>query len=572
MKEKNGWLRIGGYRVAEVIFFLLIAFYFSGGLPFLPESWNAVFNTTPKIYRKLFVYVAAAAVILGLVLFEWARWDKEIGTRSFLIRVIETWESASMFWITGFFVLFGFWWTASGLLRHAALQTSFDMAIFTQAIWNTTQGDWFYSSIKGGICLLGDHFAPLLAVFALPYRAWPEPGLLLAIQAFAVASCVFPLARIVRKSGQSPSWAVLFCLAFVLSLPVRNAVRFDFHPEVAAMPFLFWTFVFLEERKTLQASFFLAIALMAKENIATIAFAFGLYATFFMSSPKPTSSVGDAECQARQRVFLNPVRLWGIGWMVFSVVYFFTIIHVLIPKLSGAPYAYLDGNFTSWLQAGWGPFIKHVLRPDTFEYLVKIYGPLAFSSIFAPAPFILSLPTLAQNILSRNEMTRSIFFQYTATLTPFVLISSVMALAKLRFFRRYAAYLILLTAVLMSGGSEVYPMRRQWISITPHTKQVRAVLRAIPSEFSLRTHEFYAPHAANRKELHIYENNHLKEGGSWKARHADYVVIDSALLKEHYASEKQILLKSGYGLSLEEDGLAIFRRMNAAIPSKKVAL
>ena len=550
MKKNISWLKVGGYRTGELVFLLLIVFYFSGGMPFFPSSWMAVFDATPKIYRKLFAWGMGAGVVLGLVLLEWARRDQEIGTRSFLIRIIETWKSASTFWVTGFFVLFGSWWTASSLLRHAALQTSFDMAIFTQAIWNTTQGDWFYSSIKGGICLLGDHFAPLLAVFALPYRLWPEPGLLLAIQAFAAASCVFPLSRIVRKSGQSPSWAVLYCLAFALSLPIRNAVRFDFHPEVAAMPLLFWAFAFLKEKKSIFASFFLALALMAKENIATVAFAFGIYA-----------------CVKRDR----DLR-FGIFWILTSIVYFFAAVHFFIPTLSGTPYAYLDGNFTAWLRVGWKPFMKHIFRPDTFEYLAKIYGPLAFSSVFAPAPFILTFPTLAQNIISRNEMTRSLFFQYTATLTPFVFISSVMALAQLHLFRRYAAYLLLLTSVLTSGGSEVYPMRRQWITITPHTALVKKVLAGIPAKVSLRTHEFYAPHAANRKELYIYENNYFKEGGSWKAQHADCVVIDKSLLGKRYPADEQTLLRNGYSIVSENDGLVVLRRSDKAISSEQVKL
>ena len=538
MKKRAIQAKMVAYRAGELIFLLLIAFYFSGGLSFLPASWISVFDATPKLYKKLLAFVAGAAVIFGLALFEWARRDREIGDRSLLIRLIDTWKSASNFWIVGFFAFFGSWWTASSLLRHAAFKTSFDMAIFTQSVWNTAQGEWFYSSIKGGICLLGDHFAPLLAVFALPYRLWPEPGLLLAIQAFSVAACVFPLARIVRKSGQSSSWAVLYCLAFALYLPVRNAVRFDFHPEVVAMPFLFWAFTFLQERKTVLASIVLALALMAKENMATVAFAFGLYA-----------------CIKKEKNLR-----FGVFWILASVVYFYAAVHYFIPKLSGAPYAYLDGNFTEWLRAGWRPFLKHVFRPDTFDYVAKIYGPLAFSSVFAPASFILTLPTLAQNIFSRNEMTRSIFFQYTATLTPFVFISSVMALAKLRVFRRYAAYLILLTSVLMSGVSEVYPMRRQWITITPRNAMVKKALSGIPAGVSLRTHEFYAPHVANRKELHIYENNHPKEGGSWKARHTDYVVIDRILFKDGFENALAALRGESYQIELEEDGFYILKK------------
>lgn len=540
--KKNVNVKLNAYRAGELIFFLLIVLYFSGGVLLFPDSWFSFLDSHSKVHKKLLTFVAGAAVILGLALWEWARRDEEIGTFSYLKKTIATWKAASTYWILGFFVLFGSWWTASSLLRHAALQTSFDMAIFTQAVWNTTQGDWFYSSIKGGICLLGDHFSPLLAVFVLPYKIFPEPGLLLAIQAFSAAACVFPLAKIVRQSGQSSAWAVLYCLMFVLYLPVRNSVRFDFHPEVVAMPLLFWAFAFLQKKRPGIAALFLVFALMAKENIATVVFGFGLYACI-----KKEKQLG-----------------FGIFWMVISLAYFFLVIRTLIPWLSGAPYFYLDGNFVEWLRAGWRPFFSHLSRASTFSYIAKIYGPLAFTSFFNPTAFVLTLPTLTQNLLSRNEMTRSILFQYTATLTPFVFISSTVAFGKIRSYRKYWAYLLLLTSVLMSGVSEVYPMRRMWIAITPHTKRVAKILSSIPSGFSLRTHELYATHAANRKEIHIYENDHPKEGGTWKAHHTDLVAIDRVLLKDGFDASLKELEKDGFVPILTEDGFVVLKRASAS--------
>lgn len=542
MKKTAIRIKIGSFWAGEMVFFLLIALYFCGGVLLFPGSWFSFFDSHPKVYRKLLVFVAVAAVILGLALVEWARRDKTFG-RSFLLRSIDSWKSHSAIWVTGLFIVFGSLWTASSILRFESMGAGFDMAIFTQAIWNTTQGAWFYSSIKGGICLLGDHFAPLLVVFALPYSMLPEPVLLLAIQAFSAAACVFPLARIVRRSGQSPVWAVLYCLMFVLYLPVRNSVRFDFHPEVVAMPLLFWAFVFLQEKRVRLASLFLMLALMAKENIATVAFAFGLYACI-----KKEKQPG-----------------FGIFWMTASIVYFFVVIHFWIPRLSGAPYFYLDGNFIEWLRGGWQPFSAHIFRSSTFSYLVKIYGPLAFTSFLAPAPFLLTLPTLMQNLLSRSETSRSIFFQYTATLTPFVFISSVIFVAKIRSCRKYWAYLLLLTSVLTSGTPEVYSMRRMWIAITPHTKRVAEILRTIPSSFSLRTHEFYAPHAANRKELHIYENEHPKEGGAWKARHTDLVAIDRQILKNGFDNSLKALEQDDFLPFFSENGFIIFKNKNTHV-------
>ncbi|OQA55147.1 MAG: hypothetical protein BWY42_01545 [Candidatus Omnitrophica bacterium ADurb.Bin277] len=523
------------YRAFELIFFLLLILWATGGIPAFSSSLMSFFDGHPKYFRKLLVFSGGAAAITGIFLLEWARRDARITPHSFLSRMIGSARNASGYWTLGLFLIFGALWTASSLLRHAAFDSSFDMAIFTQAIWNTTRGDWFYSSIKGGISLLGDHFSPFLAVLALPYKIWPEPGFLLAIQAFSVASCVVPISRIVKRSGQSPAWAVLFCLLFILYRSVRNSVRFDFHPEVVAMPLLFWSFFFLEEKRAWRASLFLALALMAKENIAAVAFGLGVYALI-----KKEQQTG-----------------FGIFWVLASGIYLYFIVNRVIPAISGAPYAYLGGNFTEWIRLGWGPLATHLLKSSTFSYIAAIYGPLAFTSFLAPLQLILTLPILAQNLLSRNEMTRDLLFHYAAPLIPFVFISSVTAISKIRSGRRYWGYLLLITSVFMSGPSEVYPMRRMWIMITPHAREVAAMLKKIPAGQSLRTHEFFAPHAANRKHLHIFENNHPKEGGSWAARHTDLVAIDRSILKEKFDAALNELKNTGYTVSFERDGFVI---------------
>lgn len=245
--------------------------------------------------------------------------------------------------------------------------------------------------------------------------------------------------------------------------------------------------------------------------------------------------------------------------MTASALYFYVVVNAFIPKLSGAPYFYLSGNFTEWLRLGWGPFSQHIFQASTFSYFAKVFGPLAFTSVLAPAPFLLTIPALAQNLLSRNEMTRSIFYQYTATLTPFVFIASVMALAKLRSYRRYWAYVLLLVSVLTGGVSETYHMRRHWLQITPHVQRVKKILAGIPSSASLRTHEFFAAHAASRKELHIYENNHPKEGGSWKARHTDFVAIDRMKLNDDFDAALDVLRQNGFRPMLEENGFVLLK-------------
>ncbi|HTL48795.1 MAG TPA: DUF2079 domain-containing protein [Verrucomicrobiae bacterium] len=459
--------------------------------------------------------------------------------RSFIFSWLASLKLTPASWTLVLFALSAEVWGASAWLRHDVLHSSFDLAIFAQAVWNTAHGAFLYSSIKGGICLLGDHFSPLLALFALPYAVWPDPRNLLLLQAIAAASSIFPVYLLARK--KCPALALSFAAAFVLYLPVRNAVRFDFHPEVAAMPLFLWAYYFLDGGKTRKASLFLLLALLSKENAALVTFALGAYAFCFLPGR----------------------RSFGLGWMAFSAVYFFAAVRFWIPAFSGQDYAYLSGNFMAWKDQGLSALARQLANAGTVSYLAKIFAPLGWLSLLDPPSLLLTLPMLAQNLISRNEATRSIFFQYTAFLTPFVFISAVEGAARMK-SARWLPYYVIAASLLCAGVSELYVIQVTRSYDNAHTRLVRDYLRKIPSNESLRTHEFFAPHAADRKELHIYENQHPREGGSARALAATTVAVDETLLGEKAAADFAQLAAAGYALEFESGTFKVFRKKEAA--------
>ena len=89
---------------------------------------------------------------------------------------------------------------------------------------------------------------------------------------------------------------------------------------------------------------------------------------------------------------------------------------------------------------------------------------------------------------------------------------------------------------------------------------VKHELKSIPPDASVRTHEFLASHLAHRKQIHIYENNHPREGGSDKARTADCVVVDRLFLGEREDQALQELTQQGYRIVKSNDGLTVLTR------------
>ena len=518
----------------DLFLFAGLFIFLTGGFPIIQGSLHSFFQQKPWVHRAS---IAGLTACCALVLF----WKTEKGRAAYtpLMRFFSSLKLTPISWTYILFITFSFILTLSSWLRHEILHSSFDMAIFAQALWNTLQGDFLYSSIKGGICLLGDHFSPLLALYSLPYLVWSDPLCLLLVQALAAASCVFPIYFIAKQKHDNAWVGVLFAFSFVLYLPVRNAVRFDFHPEILTMPLFLWAFWCLENKRLRWTTFLLLIALSSKESAALITFAFGFYAFLFCKEKK-----------------------FGAFWMLLSITYFVVILRWVIPQISGKDYFYLAGNFLQWKEEGTLALLKHVFNKSSFAYLVKIFSPFAFLSFLHPPTLILTFPSLLQNLTARNEAVRSIFFQYTLYLTPFVVIASIYGAAKIR-NKKYMAYLLLFFTLVFSGVSELYVMNsaaRKWNSRTQVFDSIRPIIKDAP----VRTHEFLAPHFTDRKQLHIYENNHPNEGGRKEALEADYVILDQKILGSTHERRVNQLKSAGYDVELQMSGFTLLKRRDVA--------
>ena len=113
---------------------------------------------------------------------------------------------------------------------------------------------------------MGDHVSPILSVLAPLFWLWDDPKVLLITQAAAAISSVFQLyyiARFVLKDDWLP---LAFTISYLLYLPLRNAIRFDFHPELLGDPLLLWALYMIVRSRLILASFFLALTLMTKET------------------------------------------------------------------------------------------------------------------------------------------------------------------------------------------------------------------------------------------------------------------------------------------------------------------
>ena len=137
---------------------------------------------------------------------------------------VVVWVAAAAF-ATGF--------GATAVLRHRTFESGrFDLGNMTQAVWSTAHGDVLSVTDVHGeqISRLGSHFDPILALLAPLWWLWPDPELLLVVQAIAVASGALPVFWLARKHLGADWPAAALALAYLLSAPVQWLTVSDFHP------------------------------------------------------------------------------------------------------------------------------------------------------------------------------------------------------------------------------------------------------------------------------------------------------------------------------------------------------
>ncbi len=129
------------------------------------------------------------------------------------------------------------------ILFRRFLASTFDLVIFDQGIRGYAHFQAPVSIARGvsdgegaHFLLLADHWSPVLALLAPLYWIHDRPSTLLVVQGVLFALAIPPLwAYTRRRLGAGAAYFV--CVAYALSLPVMEAVIFDFH-EVAFVPVL----------------------------------------------------------------------------------------------------------------------------------------------------------------------------------------------------------------------------------------------------------------------------------------------------------------------------------------------
>ncbi len=486
-------------------------------------------------------------------------------------RIRVPWDGAVWVLIVAYVAFFG----TLTVQKHNAFQsTAYDLGNVDQAVWNTHQGRPFaMTNVEGLANRLGTHVEPILLPISLLYFVWSDPRTLLLLQTAIIALGAWPLyllAQHVMRNTSHPSRFVLYALpltfaaVYLLFPALQSANRFDFHAVALAPTFWLFAFYCLETERWGGFVLFSVLVMSCKEDMPLLVVMLGLYAIVVR-------------------------RKWRLGLLTIglAIVWFVVAVGWIMPYFDTQQvspfvnrYAYLGegpAEMAVTLITRPGMVLDHLLSVGGLAYLGDLLTPVAFLSLLAPQVLVLSVPSLAVNLLSTDGfMHRLEDFHYGVPLVPVVIASAACGAAWLiRRFPRFRHLSLLLAAVVLAAtllyhrGHGYTPLaadfRPTWPVVTEHHRLGREMARRIPPDASLAALPYLNPHASQRQQLSQIDR--VENGLPAPLHDADYVWLDVTnswpLHPNDLKAGIENLLAGDYGIATERsavDGWLLLQR------------
>jgi uncharacterized membrane protein len=443
--------------------------------------------------------------------------------------------------------------------KHNAFNTrTYDFARFSQAIWNTLDGRFLFSSIDGR-SILGNHFSPYMALLSPLLLVWPDERVLFLIQAASVAVAGLLLALILRR--QHKALAPWFLLAFFLNPAVQQMALFEFRRVVLALPFLALALYTVAVKRRWLMLLALLLALLGKEDIGLFVFGVGLFLLIFQRDWR-----------------------WGVAMLILGLAWSLVVSFWVIPafRTPGSEYPqlfYFDYLGNSYKEIATtlqhDPLIlpRQLLSVERLSALWRLLLPLGLFLPFLGAEWLLiALPSLLLLLLSGDAEIYGLLKWYPATILPVFFAATAVGIGRFQLVkaRWLTAWLLLATAVgywlysPLPGGAQYDPALYQ---VTDHDRLGLAMVEEVPEGASVAAQPHYVPHLAQRE--HVYHYPWIKIG----QENVDYFLLDPQSSPYPYGEDEitaeinSFLADPAFTPIAEADGIYLFQQGGAGEPT-----
>lgn len=454
--------------------------------------------------------------------------------------------------VLGLAAVYLFVYGALSVLRHESYHSfGFDLGLFNQTFWNTTQGRPFESTMSQAQpiphSLFGDHFSPILWVLVPFYYAYPHPETLVVVQTAALALGAWPV-YLLAKLKLPNGYPLLWVIAYFLFIPLAYINLDDFHEVTFAVAPLGFALYFVERGRTGPFLLSLLITFLVKEEMALIGAGFGVYVLLSRRSWKV-----------------------GLGVLAGSLLAFAAVIQIVIPFFAnGSPYPYIGERYSevggslrgiaTTLVTDPLRIARSLLQPKKIYFVIALFGSTLGLSALAGWASVVLLPTLGYLLLSNYVPQFSFTSQYSAPLIPLIVGTAILAMARMReSWHRPVMAAVVVSSLVFSWGFGDMPFSRKFdpgLYTTParYTTFVR-YLSVIPRDATVSAENGFPSHLSERRYIYDY--------GFEGTQNADWVVLDYEGTNYDLAAfDAQVVSvgASGYDEVASGYGLALFHK------------
>jgi uncharacterized membrane protein len=439
--------------------------------------------------------------------------------------------------------IFAVGYSVLGLFRHWHFGSGYDLAIFDQAVWHMSRFEAPASTVSGYANILGDHFYPILALFAPLYWIAPAPETLIVAQGILLAASIIPVFWFAR-ARLSERAALRSCVAYGLFWGMQRTALADIHEMAFAPLFVALAVWAIDSRRWRLLWIVSGLLVLVKEDLIPLVGAFG---AFLM-----------ARGQRRQGALM--IAAAGV---VFAVV-----LWIVIPWFNDGGGWSTGGAFRAVWERPWAAPAMLVSPPGKLRTILIWLAPFAFMPLRSPYALLL-VPVALARLLSSSPTHWGAAAHYSAPLAPILAMSASDGLARIasRVTRAETRGHLIASVVTASVViSAIVPGHQpHWRAFRPDHYQARAsqktgaaALAVIPTTASLVAQATLAPHLSQREQIHI-----LKPG----APDADYVIAAADLdpwpvTREELAALISERRQRGYVRVFDQDGWVVLRRGN----------
>ena len=438
------------------------------------------------------------------------------------------------------------------VLRHRSYHSlGFDLGVFDQEFWYTTQGRPFESTMSLGQpiphSMFGDHFSPALWLLVPFYFAYPHPETLLVLQTVVLTLGAWPvylLAKLKVPDGNPLLWVIIY----FLFIPLAYINLYDFHEITLAVAPLGFALYFLERGKRLWFLLFLLFTFLVKEEMALIGAGFGAYAL-----------LGKRDWKLGLGVIVGSLAIFEFT-IQLAIPYFaggheYTYVRLRYADVGGSPMGILRTLVTDPLR-----IVHALVQAKKAYFVIAIFGPVLGLSALAGWAALLPLPTLGYLLLSSYEPQYSFTAQDCAPLIPLVIGTAILALARLpKSAQRPVAITVLVTSLAFSWAFGDLPFSRKFDPTLFQTQARYAAfvpqVAQIPSGARVVAENGFASHLSERRYIYDWAIEGVED--------AQWIVLDytgTNYNMEAFNEDVARVESLGYEKVASGYGLALFRK------------